>query len=557
MCVTLFTDLPDLVVLNVLRFLSHFDAIQAFYNINNNTERILSLLIEGQCFSSMHYFRLPLFNFVCDHVLSRIGSKLTHLTLYDHQLALAYQKQILLYLTNVSSLHLINIVEITESDNYLSYFLRKQLKSLTIEFLSEHHFEAQAYVCEQFIFSKNSESLTHCHLITDHGILLKHRILLPNVSIINMTIQLRQLSDLHVLFDYLLNVKILNVKICRWTVEDIKYDYTKLPKTLSHLVEFSLQSDHALSFNQMITIFRHLIHLEKLSFLYRNYDEHGIDINQLEIALTHLKNLTELNSIINFIYFNLNPKLTFENNIHFKQRWNIHTYKNLLYKNYVAYTQPFINASYSISSDILLEDNSTDFSSITNLTLKTHTKQLSLLPIIRLLNSRFSSVTHLHIIDSFGIEDNHNDDFKLPKVYSFDASEIKLSNLFKILLLSMPNLTRLQVNLNVLIACDWKLLLANNKIKHLELKTNNLDQINPILFYFSSLEQLTVNTKKQSNQYKRKYIQVILDWFHKCFQLCTIHVKAHKLSDFLYIEHAESDKNMHVKYSNEILTLWR
>ncbi|CAF2983432.1 unnamed protein product [Rotaria sp. Silwood2] len=557
MFVTLFTDLPDLVILDIFRYLSSFDAIQAFYNIDNNTERILNLLIEGQCFSTIHHFRLSLFNFVCDYVLPRIGNKLSHLTLYDHQLALAHEKQIFSYLSNILSLHLINIIEITENDNHLSYFLHKQLKSLTIKFLSEHHIEAQAYVCEQFIFNKKCENLIQCHLLNDYGIQLQHLTLFPNNSIEKMTIQLKQLSDLHVLFDHLLNVKILNVELCRWTIEDIKYDYTKLSKKLSNLIEFSLKNEHVLNFNQMTTIFRYLIHLKKLSFIYRNYDEHGIDINQLELTLNHLKNLTQFHFSIKFIYFNLNPKLTFENNIQFKQRWNVHTYKNSLSKNYLAYTQPFINRTFSISSDTLLEDNSIDFPSVTNLRLTTHTKQLPLLPTIRLLNSNFPSITHLHIVDSFGIEDNNKYDFKLPKIHSFDASELKISNLFQIFLQSMPNLTYLNLNSNVSITYDLKLLLAKNKIKHLELITNDLDQINNILRHFSSLEHLIINSKKQSNQYTRKYFQIILDWFHICSQLYTIHVKAHKLSDLFYLIHMKGDETMHVQYSSEMLTVWK
>jgi len=557
MYITLFTDLPDLVILNILPYLSSFDAIQAFYNIDSNTDRILNLLIEGQCFSTIHQLRLPLFNFVCDYVLPRIGIKLSHLTLYDHQLTLARQKQILLYLSNLSSLHLINIVEITENDNDLSYFLHKNLKNLTVEFISEHYIEAQAYIYEQFIFNKNSENLVYCHLLNPCGIQLKHFNLFPNNSIENLTIQLKELSDLHILFDNLSNIKILNIEICRWTIEDIKYDYTKLSKKLPNLIEFSLQTQHALSFHQLITIIENLIYLKKLSFIYRNYDECGINISQFQLSLTHLHYLIQLNFIIKFIYFNLNQKLTFENNIQFKQRWNVQTYRNSLDKNYLAYTKPFIHRNYFISSDILLEDNSTYFPSVTNLSLITHTKQLSFLPIIHLLNKNFPSMTHLHIMDSFGIEENQEWNLKLPKIHSFNASDLKISNLFTILFQSMPNLIHLHINSNILINCHLKLLLAKNKIKHLELITNNFDQINDILRYFSKLEQLIINSKNQSNQSKRKLSRIIFDWFEICSRLYTIHIKAHKLSDLFYSIHMESNETMHVQYSNEILTVWK
>jgi len=557
MFITPFTDLPDLVILDILHYLSPFDAIQAFYNIDNNTDRIVNLLIEAQCFSTIHHLRLPLFNFVCDYVLPRMGPKLSHLTLYDHQLPLARDKQILLYLSNLSSLHLMNIAEIIDNDNNLLYFLPKQLKNLRIDFISEHHIEAQAYICEQFIFNKNSENLIECHLLNSSGIQLQHLNLIPNYFIEQMTIQLKQLSDLHVLFDHLINIKILNIELCRWTIEDIKYDYTKLPQTLPYLNEFSLQTQHALSFNQLLTIIRYLIHLKKLSFIYRNYDERGIDINQLELTLNHLNHLIEFHFIIKFIYFNLNPKLTFENHIQFKQQWNIHTYRNSIYKNYLAYTKPFINETYSISTDILLQDDSTYFPSITNLCLTTHRKQFSILPIIRLLNSDFPSVTHLHIVDSFGIEENDNHNYKLSKIRSFDASQMKMSNLFYSLLQAMPNLIDLHINSNVLTACDLKSLLTKTKIKQLELVTNNLDEINDILLYFLTLEQLIINSKKQSNHYQRKSCRIVFKWFQICSRLYTIHVKAQKLSDLFYLVRMESDETIHIQYWNEMLTLWK
>ena len=549
---SLFTDLPDLVILDILHYLSPFDAIQAFYN---TTDRILNLLIEARCFSTIHQLRLPLFNFVCEHILPYTGAKLSHLTLYDHQLSFARQKQILLYLSNLSSLHLINIIEISENDNILSYFLHKQLKNLTIEFISEHHIEAQAYICEQFIFNKKSDKLTNCQLLNKYGIQLKHLNLSRNNSIEKLMIQLKQLSDLHVLFDNLLNIKVLNIELCRWTIEDIKYDYTKLSKKLPYLTEFSVQTEHTLSFNQLLIIIENLIHLKNLSFIYRNYDEHGIDISQLELALTHLHYLIKFHFIIKFIYFNLNHKLTFENNLQFKHRWNVHTYNNSLYKNYLAYTQPFIHQNYSISTDILLQDDLIEFPTITDLSLTTHTKQISLLSIVRLLNKHFPSLTNLHIVDSFGIEEEKDEwSSKLTKIHSLDASELKISNLFKILVQSMPNLINLHVNLNVLMDCDLKFLLRKNRIKHLELLTNNFDEIKAILRYFPLLKQLIINTKKQSNQFKRKSFQIIFDWFHLCSQLYTIHIKANKLSDLIHIDH---DETIHIQYSNEILTVWK
>ena len=557
MSITQFIDLPDLVILDILHYLAPFDAIQAFYNIDTHTDRIINLLIEARCFSTLHHLRLPLFNFVCDYVLPRMGTKLSHLTLYDHQLAIARDKQILFYLSNLSSLHLINIAELIENDNHLFYFLQKQLKTLRIDFISEHHIEALAYICEQFIFNKKSENLIQCHLSNSYGIQLQHLTLFPNYSIEEMTIQLKQLSDLHVLFDHLLNIKILNVELRQWTTEDIKYDYTKLPKKLPYLNEFSLRTEHALSFNQMITILRYLIQLKKLSFIYRNYDERGIDINQLELTLNHLNHLIEFHFIIKFIYFKLNPKLTFENNIQFKQHWNVHTYSNSIYKNYLAYTQPFIYENYSISSDILLEDDSIYFSSITNLSVTTHTKQFSLVPIIRLLNSNFPSLTHLHFVDSFGVEEANDYNLKLPKIRSLNASKIKISNLFNSLLQSMPNLIHLHINSNVLTTCDLKSLLARNKIKQLELVTNNFDQINDILLHFSSLEQLIIDNKQQSNQYERKSCRIVLNWFEICSRLYTIHVKTQKLSDLFYLVHMESDETIHIQYWKEMLTAWK
>ncbi|CAF0764916.1 unnamed protein product [Adineta steineri] len=556
---TLFTDLPDLVILNIIHYLSPFDAIQAFYNIDNDDDnRILNLLIEARCFSSIYQLRLPLFNFVCDYVIPYMGSKLSHLTLYDHQLTIARTKQMHLYLSNLSSLHLINIIEIKENDNDLSYFLNKQLKKLTIQFISEHHIEAQAYICEQFIFNKESINLIDCHLLNNYGIHLRRLNLFPNNSIQEMTVQLKHLTDLHVLFDNLINIKILNIEICQWTIEDIKYDYTKLSKKLPCLIEFSLQTHHTLSFNQLLSIIQHLIYLNKLSFIYRNYDERGIDINQLQLVLNHLQCLKHLHFIIKFIYFNLNPKLTFEYNIQLKQQWNVHTYMNSLYKTYLAYTQPVINRNFSISSDILLDDDLIYLPTITNLNLNIHTKQISLLPIIRLLNSHFPCLNHLHIVDSFGVEEKNDCDMKLFNIHSLNASELKISNLFFNLIQSLPNLIYLQVNSNILINCDLKLLFVKNQIKHLELITKNFDEISNILLYFPILEYLIINNKKQSSDYKRKSYRIVFNWFEICTQLYTIHIKTDKLSNlFFKLSHTKSNPKIHIQYSNEMLTVWK
>jgi Leucine-rich repeat (LRR) protein len=164
-------------------------------------------------------------------------------------------------------------------------------------------------------------------------------------------------------------------------------------------------------------------------------------------------------------------------------------------------------------------------------------------------------VTNLHIVDSFGIEEENDEwNSKLTKIHSFDASELKISNLFKILIQSMPNLIYLHVNSNVLMDCNLKLLLTKNRIKHLELITNNFEQIKDILRYFPFLKQLIINTKNQSNQFKRKSFQIIFDWFHLCSQLYIIHIKANKLSDLIHIDH---DETIHIQYSNEILTVWK
>ncbi|UJR34125.1 hypothetical protein I4U23_021532 [Adineta vaga] len=548
---TLFTDLPDLVILNIFHYLSSFDAIQAFYNIDNQTDRILNLLIESQCFSTIHHLRLRLFHFVCQHVLPYLNRKLSHLTLYDHQLDLVRKTQIHI---NLSSLHLINI---NENETLLSFFLHEQLTNLTIEFLNEHHNEAQAYVCEQFLFNKISKNLVHCHLLNKFGLQLQHLTLFPHHSIQQITIQLKELSDLHILFDHLVNIQILNVKLCQWKLEDYKYDYKKLSQTLPFLIEFSLETNHTLTFNRILLLIEHLIHLEKLSINYRNYDEHGIDINRFQHILIHLNHLINLNLFLKFIYFHLNPKYTFESHLSFKQQWNISTNWNSIQKYYLAYTKPYLYQTYAISTDILFQDELKVLPSITKLSLTTHMKQENSLVMIRLLNQQFPSLTHLHLIDSFGIENNGEFNVKLLKISSFDASDLKNFNLFQNLFQAMPNLIYLYVNCNILINCNLEFLLGNNQIKYLEFKTNNFDEIPNLLIYFPFVEQLTVNNQKQIKQYQRKSYLFLFNWFEISPRLYTIHIKAPKISDLFYLNRIQSDENLFIQHSNEILTLWR
>lgn len=554
MPVTCFIDLPELILLEILHYLSSFDAIHAFYDIDRHTDRLVNLLIEKNCFSNIHQLRLPLFEFVCDDVLPRLGENLFHLTLYDHQLSLAHRKRILLHLPNLSSLHLLNL---TEHDNDLSYFLHEQIEDLTIEFISEHHIEAQAYVCEQFIFEKCSRNLQNCQLINRYGLQLKHLNLHPNSSLQQLTIQLKELTDLHILFDHLVNIRVLNVQICRWTMEEMKYDYKNLSTKFPHFIEFSFQSEHAVSYNQMLKIIENLHYLEKLSFIYRNYDERGIDIPQLVSTITNLPHLIHLNFLIKFIYFTLNPKLTFEETSSFNNQWNIHTYINPLCKSYLAYTRPFQQRDYSISTDMFFEDEDLDFfPSVINLNVTTHVKQLSFFPIVDQLNRQFPFVTHLHVADSFGVLDDEQWIYKLPRITSFNGSEIKIWNLLENLLQSMPNLSHLQIDTNILLNSNLKIF-RRKSIKSLELIANNFDEINEYLLYFPRLEHLIINTKKHFQPFERKFFRSLLHWFDLSSRLSIIHIHAHKLSQLFYPTPIESNEHLHFQSSNELLTLWK
>ena len=555
MSVTQFLDLPDLVLLEILHHLSSFDGICAFYDLDPRSDRIVNLLIENQCFSNVHQLPLLLFKFVCRSVIPRLGRNLFHLTLYDHQLSLVHRQDLFLHLPNLSSLHLINL---TEHENNLSYFLHEQLQNLIIEFVSEHHIEAQAYVCEQFLFDQYSiNHLQTCQLINRHGLQLKRLNLFPNSSLRQLTIQLKELADLHVLFDHLINIEILNVQICRWTIEEIKYDYQNLREQLPHLIEFSFHCEHTVSYSQMLNIITNLRSLEKLSFIYRNYDEHGIDIEQLESTLIHLPHLIELNFLIKFIYFHLNPKSTFENRVALKDQWNIHTYTNSLSKFYLAYTQPYQQEDYSISTDILFDDKPIDwFPSVKNLSVTTHTKQLDFLPILRQVNYQFPSMTHLHVGDSFGVQENEHWDLKLSRISSFNASDIRTCHFFDNLLQTMPNLTLLQIDTNLLKNCTFKFL-RRKSIKYLELIANNFEEINDYLLYFPRVERLTINAKKHFQQFQRKFFRILLKWFDVSPRLSTIHIQTHKLSQLFYPTPIETNENLHFQHSNEFLTIWK
>ena len=346
MSTTIFTDLPDLVLLHILRYLSPFDAIQAFYDVDSEIDRMINLLIEARCFSCLHQFPVPLFEFICDRVLPRMGARLTHLTLHDHHLRLAREKQILSALRNLSSIRLkINAV-VNEPDLDLDYYLHPQLEDLTLEFHGAHHRDAQAFVCEQFLCHMRSEHLKRCQLWDIGGIQLRYLDLAVNHSLEALTIQLRCLADLHLLWDHFPNLRMLNVELRHWSTEDVKYDYRKLSTELVHLTDFTLKSDHTLSFNLLLTIIEHMIHLKKLSFIYRNYDEHGIDLHRFERALNNLTRLTDLHFLIRFVYFQLSPKLAFNDDLRWQTPWKIQSYVNPIHKTYVVHTRtwPHLNA---------------------------------------------------------------------------------------------------------------------------------------------------------------------------------------------------------------------
>ncbi|CAF1273096.1 unnamed protein product [Adineta ricciae] len=549
---TSFFDLPDLVLLDIIHYLSPFDAIQAFYDIDDRTDRIINLLIESQCFKTIHQLRLPLFNFVCRDVVPRLNVNLFHMTLYNHQLEIARNNEILSYLPNLSSLHLINIIE---NEGLLSYFLHPQLTNLTIEFLSEHHTEAQTFTCEQFIFDKISKKLLDCHLKNQSGIRLQRLTLFPNDSLQRLTIQLKELSDLHILFEQIPNIRSLNVELCQWTIETIKYDYKKLSQTLPNLTEFSLETNHTLTFNQLLLLIENFIYLEKLSIIYRNYDGYGIDTVHFEFVLSRLSRLIDLDLFIKFIYFNLDARCTFEQNHQFKQRWRIHTHANTTQKSYLAYTKPFRKSTYSTSTDILFQDESNVFPTVTKLSLRTHTKQENVLSLIRSINHQFPSLTQLHIVDPFGMEHNQEEcSMKLSNISSFDASDLKIPNFFQSVYQSLPNLNHLHVNCDILTKCNLDSLFENNQIKYLQLLTTNLDEISHFLFHFSNLKQLTVNINNSS---QRKSHRSLFQWFDISPHLYIVHVRAPKLSDIFYLRLIENEDKFYLQHCNEILTLWK
>lgn len=558
MPITALTDLPDLVILNIFVYLRPFHAIQAFYDLDDRSDRFIHLLIECRYFSTIHHLRYALFDFVCREVLPRMGEKLRHLTLDHHQLQLAEERDILGCLSNLSSLCLLNVLEINEQNNALAYVLRPQLENLSIDFIGEHHLEAPAFVCEQFLFDQREIQLSRCRLSSVFGIQLQHLNLFPNRSIEELNIQLKDLCDLHLLFDNLKSIRVLHVQLCQWTINELKYDYRKLTEQLPYLKEFSLRSEHALNFERVLRILQPLYQLEKLSLVYRNYDEYGIDIERFQSVLSRYDRLKEFHLVLKFVYFQLNPKLTFEQCLAFKEQWNIQSYVNLGYKTYLAYTKPWIADHSSLSTDFLFDNPARRFPTVTHLHLTTHAKQSSLVSLFDQLTRNFPSLTHFHLVDSFGIITETTDEsVQLPKISSFVASDVKLVNVFAPLVRSMSNLTDLHVNLDLLHQCDLRVLFRGNAIKSLELVTNNFEQIVGLLPYFLLMEQLTVNTKKQSTPGKRRFYRLVLDWFEVCSQLFIIQIKAHRLADLFYGTRLLAGPSLFVQYEIEMLTVWR
>ena len=334
MSTTVFTDLPDLVLLQIFNYLPPFDAIQAFYDV----DRMINLLLEARCFSCIHQFPMPLFEFVCDHVLTRMGARLTHLTLHDHHLRLAREKRVLSALQNLSSIRLKIESVVNDVELDLGYYLHLQLEELSLEFHGEHHRDAQAFVSEHYLCHTKSERLKRCQLLDTDGIQLRYLDLAVNHTLKELTIQLRCLADLHLLWDHFPNLSLLNVELRHWTNEDVKYDYRTLSNRLVHLTDFSLKSDHILSFNLLLTILEHMIHLKKLSFIYHNYDENGIDLHRFERTLNNLTRLTQLHFLIRFVYFQLSPKLTFNDEFRWRTSWKIQSHVNPIHKTYLVHT---------------------------------------------------------------------------------------------------------------------------------------------------------------------------------------------------------------------------
>ncbi|CAF0741864.1 unnamed protein product [Didymodactylos carnosus] len=549
-------DLPDLAILEIFGYLKSTEIILSFFDLS---ERINNLLIEKHYFEDVCHLPLKIFNYMCNDIFPKMGRDMFSLKLSDQiscgQLEIMKQHHFCELLPNVTSLQLY-VVNVHSLKYYFDIYLA-QLHCLTIEYDGTK----VPRVLGDSLFNKKTH-LNSCILIGNVGIHFRHNEI-QKCFIQNLTLRLDTIIDLLLLFDNLPVLKRLNVKFNQKSLDyndrNIRiidtYDYSSLQIKLPHLHDFTLKTNYNLTYEIFEMIIKNLKYLKRLHLSYTNYAEHGITESCLRNTLSHLKNLTELNLLLRIIYFSIDYDKLKSND---DDKWKFYFSINETQKEYVLYTMPYFNSTFSMSFDMLLNTpNSHIFYSVKKLNLSNHNEQISFSQIAHILNKKFPNLTCLTFgyvlkLSDSGLLSN----IKLNKVMNVDF--IHNTKYFQQFILLLPNLKELKVSYSCLVKCNG-LEQIFNKIRRLELFNYEFITLITVLSHFLSLECLSLHLDKVDNhmekEEKYRILYQIVDGMKTLYSLKI----SSNYQEFLYYLYKMFSINSHmiVNLYDQTLSIWK
>ncbi|CAF1345012.1 unnamed protein product [Didymodactylos carnosus] len=439
--VSVFEQLPDEILLTCYRYLRPYDVLYSFHSLNSRLNQTISVyqcnidLLTCNYFEFINYIDV-LFPIIGIHVHSLcLSQQYTHcqIKLFDGKIIKKYNDLHQLF-PNLKSLKLVHC------DSDVTLFMLKKIEYLSIIYIEyKSNLIDQQYLFENLLSNRNK-------------LLSKITILIPNgfelvsnynqcLNVKDLTIKIKNLKDLFLIFEIFRNLKSLHVIIVcrgRWGCWQCGSDQSAPLQSkelsslnkLSHLTDFQLQmSDPLFTFTEFRTLFECIsAKLEKLSLYLNTENAAYIDGNQWKDLFSSVITILTtfkfyIRSILGFYSVNVDKVMKSFEWIHPKDK---HCYiaRDHLGVNYLYfYTIPFGFKTFElIDSQSTLTNFENGYSNVEQLILNSQ------------VNDEFSYLKQFRNIEKLTYIGEEHATSTCPKDMNFDSwivpiKLIKLSHL--------------------------------------------------------------------------------------------------------------------------------
>ena len=389
---THFVHIPDEILCKIFEYLSPFDALYCFTNLNNRFNRLLTPFKRQIDLTSLSYQKVM---FYMDTILPmitkeeslsviKIGNTQTpgQIELFNN---LVHDKKYRNYFDNINEV-LIESPRLNELQSFVESFLLSLTKlgslSISIDYILDEHFHQWKQLIIDSIFSVST--LVKLSIEMPSGLVLSR---LSNTamldSLVDVTLSVTLVTDLLILIKRIPNVKYLSIRIVWWTSGDgtlikMLHEIRSNDNQISFLN--SLQSFH-LAIDSTITLeFEHLEQVlgrilnsrttSSFTFILRNCSNHTNELAQLidgqrwERLLSLYSSLTKFGLFVRItgclqIEEEESKLNTFKSKYFQEKNWTFSYFKHSPRDNIIFYSVPYNNKElFDMSiSDYRIFDN--------------------------------------------------------------------------------------------------------------------------------------------------------------------------------------------------------